>query len=325
MNYKELKPLKPTKILVTGGAGFIGSNLCEALVELGYDVICFDNFSTGKRENIEHLLNQSNFKLVVGDIKNFDEIKNATMNVDYILHEAAWGSVPRSIEMPQFYELNNSYGTLNVFEAAKVNNIKKLIYASSSSVYGDSPILPKREGNEGNLLSPYALTKHIAEEYGYLYYKLYNLPTIGLRYFNVFGKRQDPNGQYAAVIPLFVKSILKKEPAYINGDGSYSRDFTFVNNVIEANIKALFLSREDSYGKAFNIACSDRTTINDLYFTIAKLLKSSQKPIYRETRPGDIPHSHADISEARKHFDYNPEFTFKEGIKLAIDWYKKNI
>lgn len=322
MSYSNLIIPENTTVMVTGGAGFIGSNLCDALIKLGAIVICLDNFSNGKKENINHLFSNRNFRLIKGDICNFNKLLKVTKGVDYIFHEAAWGSVPRSISMPQFYELNNVSGTLNVFEAAKRNGIKKVIYASSSSVYGDSEVLPKKEGAEGKLLSPYALTKRTDEEYGRLYYKLYGLPTIGLRYFNVFGKRQDPNGQYAAVIPLFVKACINKELAYINGDGSYSRDFTYVENVVEANLKAAFCSDEKCYGETFNIAYGGRVTINELFDSIASLLGSEQKPIYRDVRKGDIPHSNADISKARNGFGYDPSYSFNDGIKLAIDWYK---
>lgn len=311
------------RIVVTGGAGFIGSNICEAILNSGASVICLDNLSNGRMENINHLLVNRKFKFIKGDIQDFELLLEVFKNADYVIHEAAWGSVPRSIKMPQFYETNNVSGTINVFEAALRCGVKKVVYASSSSVYGDSTILPKKEGNEGKVLSPYALTKKIDEEYARLYYKLYGLPTIGLRYFNVFGKRQDPNGQYAAVIPLFVKSCIKGEPVFINGDGSYSRDFTYVENVVEANIKALLLSDEKSYGEAFNIAYGGRVTINELYNTIAKLLNCDIKPIYREIRAGDIPHSNADITKAKKYFNYNPKYSFDDGIRLAIDWYKK--
>lgn len=322
MSFKEVVIPERTKVLVTGGAGFIGSNLCDALIEKGAKVVCFDNFSNGKMENIEHLLSNKNFTLIKDDISNFDKLLEVTKGVDYIFHEAAWGSVPRSISMPQFYELNNVSGTVNVFDAAKRNGVKKVIYASSSSVYGDSEVLPKKEGGEGKVLSPYALTKKVDEEYGRLYFKLYGLPTIGLRYFNVFGRRQDPNGQYAAVIPLFVKACINNEPAYINGDGTYSRDFTYVDNVVEANLKAAFCSDERSYGEAFNIAYGGRVTIGDLYKEIAKLLNCKNEPIYREIRKGDIPHSNADITKAKTLFSYNPSYSFFDGIKLAIDWYK---
>ena len=316
---------KGTKVLITGGAGFIGSNLCEAFLKKGASVICFDNFSLGKKENIEEFLKNPNFELVEGDINDFDLLLRVSKDVDYIVHEAAWGSVPRSIEMPQFYEINNVSGTINVFEAARRNKVKKVVYASSSSVYGDSNVLPKMEGREGKVLSPYALTKRIDEEYGRLYFSLYGLPTIGLRYFNVFGKRQNPYGQYAAVIPLFIKSCLNNETVFINGDGTFSRDFTYIENVIEANLKACFCSDINSYGESFNIAYGGRVTINELYETISSLLHYEKKPIYREIRAGDIAHSNADIHKAKSCFGYDPSYSFKDGIKLAIDWYVKEL
>ena len=224
--------------LVTGGAGFIGSNLCEAILSMGYQVRCLDNLSTGKQENVDLFLNNPNYKFIKGDITELETCMEACKGVDFVLNQAAWGSVPRSIEMPLFYEEVNIRGTLNMMEAARQNNVKKFVYASSSSVYGDHPVLPKKEGQEGNLLSPYALTKRVNEEYGKLYYKLYGLDTYGMRYFNVFGRRQDPNGAYAAVIPKFLKLLLNDEAPTINGDGKQSRDFTYIDNVIEANLKA---------------------------------------------------------------------------------------
>ena len=238
MSFENVNFPKETIFLVTGGAGFIGSNLCEAILNKGCKVRCLDNFSTGKRENIEGLLQNANFTLIEGDIRNLETCIEATKNVDYVLNQAAWGSVPRSIAMPLLYEEINIRGTLNMLEASRQNKVKKFVYASSSSVYGDEPNLPKVEGREGNLLSPYALTKRVDEEYAKLYTKLYGLDTIGLRYFNVFGRRQDPLGFYAAVIPKFVKQIMKGEQPIINGDGKHSRDFTYIDNVIEANLKA---------------------------------------------------------------------------------------
>lgn len=325
MGYIDVKFPKGTRILVTGGAGFIGSNICDALIGKGVEVTCLDNFSTGKRENIEHLIKNPSFKLIEGDVVSLETCLSASKDVDYIIHEAAWGSVPRSIEMPLFYEKNNVLGTMNIFEAARINGVKKVVYASSSSVYGDSETLPKKEGKEGNVLSPYALTKKVDEEYSRLFYKLYGVKSVGLRYFNVFGRRQDPNGQYAAVIPKFVKACLNNEPSYINGDGSYSRDFTYIDNVIEANLKALLYSDERAYGKAFNIAYGGQVTIKDLYHTISNLLDCKLDPIYRANRPGDIPHSNANINFARDCFNYDPSYSFDEGIKLAIDWYKENL
>ena len=237
MGYKTLQFPKGTQFLVTGGAGFIGSNLCEALLNLSYRVRCLDDLSTGKQANVDLFVGHDGYEFVKGDIKDFNTCLEATKDVDYVLHQAAWGSVPRSIEMPLFYNANNIGGTLNMMEAARQNGVKKFVYASSSSVYGDEPNLPKTEGREGNLLSPYALTKKTCEEWGKQYARHYGLETVGLRYFNVFGRRQDPNGAYAAVIPKFIKQLMNDEQPTINGDGKQSRDFTYIENVIEANLK----------------------------------------------------------------------------------------
>ena len=244
MGYKDLEFPEGSTFLVTGGAGFIGSNLCEAILGMGYNVRCLDDLSTGRKENVDMLLDRPEYTFIKGDIKDLDTCMKACEGVDYVLNQAAWGSVPRSIEMPLFYCQNNIMGTLNMMEAARQNDVKKFVYASSSSVYGDHPVLPKVEGQEGNLLSPYALTKRCDEEYGKLYKKLYNLDTYGMRYFNVFGRRQDPNGAYAAVIPKFIKLLLDGETCTINGDGKQSRDFTYIDNVIEANLKACLAPSE---------------------------------------------------------------------------------
>lgn len=238
MGYNDLKFDKSSVFLVTGGAGFIGSNLCEAILELGYSVKCLDDLSTGNIDNISHLMHNDAFEFVQGDIRNLETCLKACSGVDYVLHQAAWGSVPRSIEMPVFYEEVNIKGTLNMLDAARENRVKKFVYASSSSVYGDEPNLPKIEGREGQILSPYALTKKVNEEYARLYKTLYGLDTYGLRYFNVFGRRQNPEGAYAAVIPKFIKMLLEGKQPKINGDGKQSRDFTYIENVIEANLKA---------------------------------------------------------------------------------------
>lgn len=324
MGYLNIKFPAGSKFLVTGAAGFIGSNLAEALLKLGYRVKGLDNFSTGKRENIELFLDNPNFEFIEGDIRNLDTCMKACKDVDYVLHQAAWGSVPRSIEMPLLYEEINIRGTLNMMEAARQNNVKKFVYASSSSVYGDEPNLPKKEGIEGNLLSPYALTKRTNEEYGKLYTKLYGLDTYGLRYFNVFGRRQDPNGVYAAVIPKFIKQLLNDERPTINGDGKQSRDFTYIENVIEANLKACKASHEVA-GQAFNIAYGGREYLIDIYYELCKALGKNIEPIFGPERAGDIKHSNADISKAKKMLGYDPDYSFEDGIKLAIDWYKENL
>lgn len=324
MGYKNLVFSKDSVFLVTGGAGFIGSNLCEAILDMGYQVRCLDDLSTGKEENVKMFQENENYTFIKGDIKDLDTCMKACEGVDYVLNQAAWGSVPRSIEMPLFYEENNIRGTLNMMEAARQNGVKKFVYASSSSVYGDHPVLPKVEGQEGNLLSPYALTKRTNEEYGKLYTRLYGLDTYGMRYFNVFGKRQDPNGVYAAVIPKFIKMLLNGETPTINGDGKQSRDFTYVDNVIEANLKAC-LAPSEAAGNAFNIAYGGREYLIDIYYGLCKALEKDVEPNFGPDRAGDIKHSNADISKAKKMLGYDPEYSFEKGIALAIDWYKQNL
>lgn len=316
---------KGTSFLVTGGAGFIGSNIVEKILYLGYKVKVLDNFSTGKRENITEFLKNSNFDLIEGDIRDIDTCRKACKDVDYVIHQAAWGSVPRSIEMPLLYNDINVKGHLNMMQAARENNVKKFVYASSSAVYGDDPILPKQEGSVGKVISPYALTKRINEEYADLYYRLYGLETVGLRYFNVFGKRQDPNGAYAAVIPKFVKELLGGMQPIIYGDGETSRDFVFIDNVVEANLKACLATSEAS-GKAFNIGYGEKTSLNDLYKKLSELLeKIDIIPRYEKEREGDIKHSTASIDRAKEILKYNPQYSINEGLELTIDWYKNNL
>lgn len=322
MGYENITFPKETKFLITGGAGFIGSNLCEALLKRGHFVRCLDDLSTGKEENIQSFLENLNFEFIKGDIRDLDTCMNACKNIDYVSHQAAWGSVPRSIEMPLVYEEINIKGTLNMLEAARQNNVKKFVYASSSSVYGDEPTLPKKEGREGNLLSPYALTKRTNEEYARLYTKLYGLETIGFRYFNVFGRRQDPDGAYAAVIPKFVSSLLYNIAPKINGDGTQSRDFTYIENVIEANLKGMQAPREAA-GEAFNIAYGGQVNLNELYQKLSELLNKKIEPVYGPERAGDIKHSNADIDKARKLLRYAPEYSFERGIELTIAWYRE--
>ncbi|USK84909.1 SDR family oxidoreductase [Peribacillus asahii] len=324
MGYKHLGFPKGAKFLVTGSAGFIGSNLVEALLKLGYQVRGLDNLSTGKKENVNEFVDNPNYEFIEGDICELDICLKACEGIDYVLHQAAWGSVPRSIEMPLFYEEVNIKGTLNMMEAAKQNGVKKFVYASSSSVYGDEPNLPKKEGREGNLLSPYALTKMVDEEYGKLYTKLYGLDTYGLRYFNVFGRRQNPEGAYAAVIPKFIKQLLNNEQPIINGDGKQSRDFTYIENVIEANLKACIASHEAA-GKAYNIAYGGREYLIDIYDGLCKALGKDIKAIFGPERKGDIKHSNADISKAKEMLEYEPEWSFERGIIEAIEWYKQNL
>lgn len=324
MPYKHLSFPKDSLFLVTGGAGFIGSNLCEAILNLGYKVRCLDDLSTGKQANVNLFINHPNYEFVKGDIKNLDTCMKACEGVDYVLNQAAWGSVPRSIEMPLFYCANNIQGTLNMMEAARQKGVKKFVYASSSSVYGDEAHLPKKEGIEGNLLSPYALTKRCDEEWAKMYTMHYGLDTYGLRYFNVFGRRQDPNGAYAAVIPKFIKMLLNDERPTINGDGQQSRDFTYIENVIEANLKAC-LAPHEAAGQAFNIAFGGREYLNDIYKTLVDALGKDIQPIYGPDRKGDIKHSNADISKARELLGYDPEYDFHRGLNEAIDWYKANL
>lgn len=324
MGYLDLDFEDNSTFLVTGGAGFIGSNLCEAILKMGYKVVCLDNLSTGKQENINLFLSNPDYTFINGDITDLDTCLRACQGIDYVLNQAAWGSVPRSIEMPLYYEKVNIGGTLNMMEASHQSGVKKFVYASSSSVYGDHPALPKKEGQEGVLLSPYALTKHVDEEYGKLYKKLYDLDTYGLRYFNVFGRRQDPNGAYAAVIPKFIKLLLENKQPTINGDGKQSRDFTYIENVIEANLKACKAS-SDVAGEAFNIASGEREYLIDIYYILAKSLDKDIPPLFGPDRLGDIKHSNADISKAKLCLNYEPEWDFQRGISAAINWYKENL
>lgn len=324
MGYQNISFPEGSLFLVTGGAGFIGSNLCEAILNLGYKVRCLDDLSTGKQENIDLFAGNEKYEFIKGDIKDLDICMKACEGVDYVLHQAAWGSVPRSIEMPLFYCANNINGTLNMLEAARQNKVKKFVYASSSSVYGDEPVLPKKEGREGNLLSPYAVSKRADEEWAKQYTRHYGLDTYGMRYFNVFGRRQDPNGAYAAVIPKFIKQLMKGERPTINGDGKQSRDFTYIENVIEANLKACLASHEAA-GEAFNIAYGGREYLIDIYYGLCDALGVKIEPNFGPDRAGDIKHSNADISKAQSMLGYDPDWSFEMGIKAAIEWYKANL
>ncbi len=324
MGYQNIEFPENSLFLVTGAAGFIGSNLCEAILNMGYKVRALDDLSTGKQKNVDMFLDNPNYEFIKGDIKDLDTCMKACEGVDYALNQAAWGSVPRSIEMPLFYCANNIKGTLNMLEAARQKGVKKFVYASSSSVYGDEPVLPKKEGREGNLLSPYAVTKMCDEEWAKQYTRHYGLDTYGMRYFNVFGRRQDPNGAYAAVIPKFIKQLLNGETPTINGDGKQSRDFTYIENVIEANLKAC-LAPSSAAGEAYNIAYGGREYLIDIYYGLTKALEVDVEPNFGPDRAGDIKHSNADISKARELLGYDPDWSFERGIEAAIEWYKENL
>lgn len=324
MGYEEVSFPKETTFLVTGGAGFIGSNLVEALLKRGHTVRTLDDLSQGKQENIDLFEEDPNFTFIFGDIRHINTCLKATKDVDYVLHQAAWGSVPRSFEHPLLYEEINIKGTINMLEASKQNEVKKFVYASSSSVYGDEMHLPKIEGIEGNLLSPYALTKRTDEEFAKLYSKFFGLDTYGLRYFNVFGRRQDPNGAYAAVIPKFIKQLLNDEQPMIYGDGEQSRDFTYIENVIEANLKAC-VAPSAFAGEVFNVAYGGRETLNDVYKALQRALGKNLEPKYGPERAGDIKHSHADIRKAHEMLGYAPDWSFERGIQEVIQWYEENV
>lgn len=319
------------RILVTGGAGFIGSNLCEELLNKGNSVVCLDNFATGKKKNIEHLLENENFTLIEGDIRNLQDCKTAVKNVDYVLHQAALGSVPRSIKDPITSNEVNVNGFLNMLVASRDEGVKRFVYAASSSTYGDSESLPKVESKIGKPLSPYAITKYVNELYADVFSKTYGIETIGLRYFNVFGRKQDPNGAYAAVIPKFVGQFMKGESPVINGDGEFSRDFTYIDNVIQANLLSLVTTNESAVNTVYNVAFGERNTLNDLVSHLKKYLSVFDSKIkdinveYGPNRVGDIPHSLASIDKAKELLGYHPEFSLEEGLKEAVAWYWKNL
>jgi len=323
--------------LITGVAGFIGSNLAEALLKLNQKVISLDNFATGHRYNLEHIKNSvtneqwKNFTFVEGDTTNLETCQSITKNIDIVLHQAALGSVPRSIDNPIASNHANVTGFLNMLTAAKDNGVKRFIYASSSAVYGDSEELPKVESRTGNLLSPYAVTKYVNELYMGVFHKCYGMEAIGLRYFNVFGKRQDPNGAYAAVIPKWIGQILNGDDLFINGDGETSRDFTYIENVIQSNILAGTTENPEAYGKVFNTAIGGRETLNNLYKGIIEGLKENlpelkiKDAIYRDFRAGDIRHSNANIDKIQTLLEYQPTHTLKEGLSASILWYINDI
>jgi len=314
-------------ILVTGGAGFIGSNLTDALLADGHNVTVLDNFSTGKRENLAHLDGNSAFTLIEGDIRDRETCAKAVEGKDIVYHEAALGSVPRSIKDPMTSTDVNIGGFVNMLFAAKEAGVHRFVYAASSSTYGDSKTLPKVEDKIGNPLSPYAITKYVNELYARNFHDLYGIDTVGLRYFNVFGRRQDPNGAYAAVIPKFALALMAHEPPTINGDGSYSRDFTYIENVIQANKLAGFTENPAALNTVYNVAFGERTTLNDLYSCLRTELGKLDSAIlqleakYGPNRAGDIPHSLADISKAKSLLGYNPQYSVKAGLKEAAKWY----
>ncbi|MBI9066059.1 MAG: SDR family oxidoreductase [Salinivirgaceae bacterium] len=325
------------KILITGGAGFIGSNLVEYFLEKGHQVVCLDNLATGFKHNIEAYFENINFTFIEGDIRDLDTCKKAVLGCDYVLHQAALGSVPRSIADPINTNSVNIDGFLNMLVAARDEGIKRFVYAASSSTYGDSKELPKVEDKIGKPLSPYAITKYVNELYADVFAKTYGMECIGLRYFNVFGRRQDPNGAYAAVIPLWVKNLLNHEAPIINGDGSFSRDFTYIENVVQANEKAMKASSEDLLenkeyvAQVFNVAFGGNTTLNELFTALKENLKKFDKeiasiePEYGPTREGDIPHSHASIEKAKRILKYNPKYSAPEGFERACKWYFENL
>ena len=319
------------KILVTGGAGFIGSNLCEALRHKKNKVICLDDFSTGKKANISELIEDPNFTLIEGDIRKLGDCLKATTDVDYVLHQAALGSVPRSIKDPINSNEVNVNGFLNMLVASRDNGVKRFVFAASSSTYGDSESMPKVEDVIGKPLSPYAVTKYVNELYADVFSKIYGLETIGLRYFNVFGRKQDPNGAYAAVIPKFVSQLIKAESPVINGDGNYSRDFTYIENVIQANLLSLVTTDKNAINTIYNVACGNRNTLNDLMAYLKQYLSkfdakiSNLEVIHGPNRAGDIPHSHASIERAKKLLNYNPQFSLQKGLKESVKWYWENL
>ncbi|WP_333850849.1 SDR family oxidoreductase [Epilithonimonas sp.] len=323
--------LNNKNILVTGGAGFIGSNLCEELINLGANVTCLDNFSTGFRENLEAIKNHPNFKLIEGDIRNLEDCKTACENQDFVLHEAALGSVPRSINDPITSNDVNVGGFLNMLVAARDANVKRFVYAASSSTYGDSESLPKVEDVIGKPLSPYAITKYVNELYADVFKRTYDFDTIGLRYFNVFGRKQNPNGAYAAVIPKFVMQLMNHESPVINGGGEYSRDFTYIDNVILMNLLALTSDNSASVNQVYNTAFGERTTLNDLVSNLKEYLSdfdpkiAEVEVIYGDYRKGDVPHSLASIDKAKNLLEYQPKHSMKEGLKEAVKWYWNNL
>lgn len=331
MNSKQFELLRSQKVLVTGGAGFIGSNLCEKLLQLNAVVVCLDNFATGKRENLTAFKEHPNFTFFEGDIRNLQDCNQAVEGVDYVLHQAALGSVPRSINDPITSNEVNISGFVNMLVAARDAGVKRFVYAASSSTYGDSEALPKVEDKIGKPLSPYAITKYVNELYADIFSKTYGIDTIGLRYFNVFGRKQDPHGAYAAVIPKFVIQFMKHESPVINGDGTYSRDFTYIDNVIQMNLLALTTENKEALNQVYNTAVGDRTNLKELTGLLKKYLSEYDPQIanvhvkHGPNRAGDIPHSLASVEKAKSLLGYEPQYKIKEGLKEAVEWYWENL
>jgi len=323
--------LSGCRILVTGGAGFIGSNLVESFLNSGNYVVCLDNFSTGKRENLQGFIKNRDFRLIEGDIRNYPDCEKAVQGIDYVFHQAALGSVPRSIKDPMTSADVNIGGFVKMLFASKEAHVRRFIYAASSSTYGDHPDLPKVEEKIGNPLSPYGITKYVDELFASNFAAIYGIETVGLRYFNVFGRRQDPMGAYAAVIPLFVRKLMQHEAPVINGDGSYSRDFTYVDNVVQANHLAALATNKSAVNQVYNVAHGERTTLNELFYMIRELVGETDKkvlkinPVYGPSRAGDIPHSLASIKKAERLLGYNPSYNIKQGMAEAVRWYKANL
>ncbi len=322
---------KDKTIVITGGAGFIGSNLCDHFIAKGYKVVCLDNFATGFRKNIKHHLSNPDFTIIEGDIRNMDDCRKAVEGASYVLHQAALGSVPRSIKDPVTSNDVNVSGFLNMITASHQAGVRRFVYAASSSTYGDSQTLPKVEANIGKPLSPYAITKYVNELYADVFSKTYGLETIGLRYFNVFGRRQHPEGAYAAVIPKFVLQLIRHESPLINGDGNYSRDFTYIDNVIQMNELAILTKNQEALNTVYNTAYGERTTLNELIGYLKEFLSEYDDAInsvqlaHGPQRMGDIPHSLASIDKAKKLLNYNPQFSLKQGLKEAVAWYWSNL
>ena len=324
MNYRDILLPADSLFLITGGAGFIGSNLCEAILSLGHRVRVLDNLSTGHARNIENVCGNSKFEFIEGDIRDLAACHHACQDVDYVLHLAAEVSVPESIDKPIDYTMTNIIGTVNMMEAAAKHGVKKFTYASSAAVYGDDETMPKREEIVGRRLSTYAVTKFAAEEYAHQYTMHYGLDCYGMRYFNVYGRRQDPNGAYAAVIPTFIECLLRDEPPTINGDGEQSRDFVYVDDVVQANLLACAAPHEAA-GEAYNVAAGKQLSLNEMYAVLSKLLDKDLQPVFGPVRKGDIRRSGADIAKIRKYLGYHPEYDFARGITEAIQWYKENL